>query len=250
MGHSIEGKVIVITGAGSGIGRATALVFAREKAKVVISDIDPVSGEKTSSLVREVGGQSVFVQADVSRAAEVERLINEAVRAYGRIDFAHNNAGIFPRGSTTECSEESWDKTIDINLKGVWLCMKYEIPIMIKQGGGVIVNTSSIAGVTAGRGRVAYTASKHGVIGLTKAAAMEYARSNIRVNAICPGVIHTPMASDFVSDPAVTKEVLLQYPLGRFGTTEEVAETVLWLCSGAATYITGQAICIDGGRTI
>ncbi len=240
-----DGKVALVTGAGSGIGRATALAFARDSARVVVSDISDEGGEETVRLIQAAGGEATFVHADVSRADEVQALIDEVVRSRGRLDYAHNNAGVLGAMSyTADCTEEDWDRTIAINLKGVWLCMRSEIPQMLSQGGGAIVNTSSAAGLVAFQGLPAYVASKHGVAGLTKAAALDYARDGIRVNAVCPGFIDTPLIEGIASGDL--RRIL---PIGRLGTPEEVAEAVVWLCSDAASYVTGHTMVIDGALT-
>jgi NAD(P)-dependent dehydrogenase (short-subunit alcohol dehydrogenase family) len=245
----LDGKVALVTGAGSGIGRATALTFAREGAKVVVADIIAEGGEETVRMVKAAGGEALFVKTDVSKAAEVEALITKVVQTYGRLDCAFNNAGI--EGvfvSTAECSEENWDRTLAINLKGVWLCMKYEIPQMLKQGGGAIVNTASVAGLVGFAGLPAYVASKHGVAGLTKTAALEYAKAGIRVNAVCPGGISTPMTERlFKAQPQMAEAVAALEPVGRMGKPEEIAEAVVWLCSDAASFVTGHAMAVDGG---
>jgi NAD(P)-dependent dehydrogenase (short-subunit alcohol dehydrogenase family) len=249
MSGCVAGKVALVTGGGSGIGRASALALAREGAKVVISDIVVAGGEETVRMVKTAGGEATFVQADVSKPADVEALVNKVVEVYGRLDCAFNNAGIEGQlQQTVECSEENWDRTIAINLKGVWLCMKYEIPVMLKQGGGAIVNTASVAGLVGFRGLPAYVASKHGVVGLTKTAALEYAKSGIRVNAVCPGVIHTPMVERlFREQPQWGEAVQALEPVARMGKPEEVAEAVVWLCSDAASFVTGLAMAVDGG---
>ena len=240
-----EGKVALVTGAGSGIGRASALAFARERAHVVVSDVSDEGGEETVRLIQGAGGEATFVHADVSRAGEVQALIDEVVRSLGRLDYAHNNAGILGKlSATADCTEEDWDRTIAINLKGVWLCMRSEIPQMLSQGGGAIVNTSSAAGLVAFRGLPAYVASKHGVAGLTKAAALDYARDGIRVNAVCPGFIDTPLVEGIGSG-----DFRRLLPLGRLGTPEEVAQAVVWLCSEGASYVTGHTMVVDGAMT-
>ncbi len=249
MAGRLEGKVALVTGGGSGIGRASALTFAREGAKVVVADVVVNGGEETVGMIKKAGGDAIFVKADVSKATEVEALINQAVETYGRLDCAYNNAGIEGvTASTTECSEENWERVISINLKGVWLCLKHEIPQMLKQGGGAIVNTSSVMGLVAGQGLPAYVASKHGVAGLTKTAALEYAKAGIRVNAVCPGAIRTPMVERFLNkDPQLEAQLTAQEPVGRMAAPEEVAEAVVWLCSDAASFVTGHTMSVDGG---
>ncbi|GIV88056.1 MAG: short chain dehydrogenase [Chloroflexus sp.] len=244
------GKVALVTGAASGIGRASALAFAREGAKVVVADVNVAGGEETVALCRAANTDAIFVRCDVSQSNEVEQLIAQAVDTFGRIDFAHNNAGIEGVQATlVDYPEEVWDRVIDINLKGVWLCMKYEIRQMLQQGGGAIVNTSSVAGLSGSRGVSAYVASKHGIVGITKAAALEYARSGIRVNAICPGTIHTAMIDRFTQgDPEVLAQFAEGEPIGRLGSPEEVANAVVWLCSEKASFITGATLPVDGGR--
>ena len=245
----LDGKVALITGAGSGIGRASALAFAREGAKVAAADIVVEGGEETVRMVKEAGGEAFFIKVDVSNAADVEAMVNAVVDTYGRIDCAYNNAGIEGRlASTDEYPEDMFDKVIDINLTGVWLCMKYELPHMLKQGGGAIVNTASGAGLIGVAGMSAYVASKHGVVGLTKTAALEYAKSGIRVNAVCPGVIQTPMMERITADqPQLGEAVVAAEPVGRAGKPEEIAESVVWLSSDAASFVTGHAMSVDGG---
>ena len=245
----LDGKVALITGAGSGIGRASALVFAREGAKVALADIVVEGGEETVRMVKEAAGEAFFIKADVSNAADVEAMVNTVVETYGRIDCAYNNAGIEGQlASTDEYAEDMFDKVIGINLTGVWLCMKYELPHMLKQGSGAIVNTASGAGLIGVAGMSAYVASKHGVVGLTKTAALEYAKSGIRVNAVCPGLIQTPMVERITNGhPQLGEALVAAEPIGRTGRPEEIAESVVWLCSDAASFVTGHAMSVDGG---
>jgi NAD(P)-dependent dehydrogenase (short-subunit alcohol dehydrogenase family) len=249
MYSGFHGKVALVTGAGSGMGRAAAQIFAREGAQVVVADIDPAGGEETVRLLREAGGEASFVRCDVSRAAEVEAMVRHAVERFGRLDCAFNHAGISAgSGGTTGLTEEEWDLVIDVNLKGVWLCMKYEIPPMLAQGGGAIVNTASVAGFIGQPRNPNYAASKHGVLGLTKSAALEHARNGIRVNAVCPGPIRTPMLERGIArSPDLEQALVAGQPNGRLGTAEEVAEAAVWLCSDAASNITGHPLVIDGG---
>jgi NAD(P)-dependent dehydrogenase (short-subunit alcohol dehydrogenase family) len=249
MTPELEGRVGLVTGGTSGIGRDTALLFAKAGVKVVVAGRREVEGNETVQLVRAAGGEGVFVKTDVSKAAEVDALIQKAVEKFGRLDIAFNNAGI--EGvwvPITRQSEDDWDQTIAINLKGVWLCLKYEIRQMLKQGGGgAIVNMASIAGLAGSAGAGAYSASKHGVMGLTKTAALENARSGIRINAVCPGVIETSMAERLFGAPKVHQYVLGCHPIGRFGRPAEIAEAVLWMCSDRASFMTGQSLVLDGG---
>ena len=249
MTKELEGRVGLVTGGTSGIGRETAALFAKAGAKVVVAGRRATEGEETVELIRAAGGDGVFVKTDVSKASEVEALVQKAVEKFGRLDVAFNNAGI--EGiwvPIVRQSEEDWDRTIDINLKGVWLCLKYEIRQMLKQGsGGAIVNMASITGLAGAAGAAAYSASKHGVMGLTKTAALENARSGIRVNAVCPGVIETPMAKRIFGAPKVHKYVLSCHPIGRFGGPAEIAEAVVWMCSDRASFMTGQSLVLDGG---
>ena len=249
MAGRLDGKVALVTGAGSGIGRASALTCAREGAKVMVADIVVEGGEETVQLVQNAGGEASFIKVDVSKAADVEAMINKVVETYGRIDCAHNNAGIEGQlASTDEYSEEMFSRVIAINLTGVWLCMKYEIPHMLKQGSGAIVNTASGAGLVGVAGMSAYVASKHGVVGLTKTAALEYAKSGIRVNAVCPGLIQTPMVERLTNaQPQLGEALVAAEPIGRTGRPEEIAESVVWLCSDAASFVTGHAMSVDGG---
>ena len=249
MPRRLDSKVALVTGGASGIGRATALTFAREGAKLVIADMNEEGGQQTVHLITEKGGEAIFVKTDVSKAVEVQALISKAVETYGRLDCAHNNAGIAGgvRALSADYPEERWHQVIAVNLTGVWLCTKYELAQMRSQGSGAIVNTASAAGLVGGRGMSAYVASKHGVVGLTKTAALEYAQQGIRVNCVCPGVIQTPMTKRGLNDPELRARLIASEPMGRVGTPEEVAEAVVWLCSDAASFVTGHTMTIDGG---
>lgn len=250
MTHQLVGSVALVTGGAAGIGKAAALAFAREGAKVVIADLKVDEGSAVAHAIEESGGKAIFVNADVSRADDVQELIKETVAAFGRLDCAFNNAGIEGRLATTsECTEENFDRVIAVNLRGVWLCLRHEIQQMLRQGGGgTIVNMSSVAGLVGFPNLPAYVASKHGVVGLTKSAALEYAKSGIRVNAICPGVIHTDMVDRVTGrDPAVEQQFVDLEPMGRMGTPEEIAAGAVWLCSPAASFVTGHAMAVDGG---
>jgi NAD(P)-dependent dehydrogenase (short-subunit alcohol dehydrogenase family) len=248
MTGQLNGKVALVTGGSAGMGRASALLFAREGAKVVVADVAVDGGEETMQMIKDAGGQAIFVKADTSKATEVEALIRKALETYGRLDCAHNNAGI--EGivtATADYPEEVWDRVIAINLKGIWLCMKYEIPQMLQQGKGAIVNTSSVFGTNGAAYYSAYSASKHGVAGLTKTSALEYAQSGIRINAVCPGVIHTPMIDRTIGgNPEIEAQLVATEPIGRMGEPEEVAEAVVWLCSDAASFVTGHLMAVDG----
>jgi len=249
MAGKFEGKVSLVTGGSSGIGRAAALAFSREGASVLIADVLTDKGEETVRDIRKGHGKATFVKANVSDASEVENLIKKTVETYGRMDFAFNNAGIEgAMAPTANCTEENWDRIISINLKGVWLCMKYEIPVMLKQGSGAIVNMASVAGLVGFQGLPAYCASKGGVLQLTRTAALEYVKSGIRVNAVCPGVIRTSMVERLLSgQPAAEAGFVAMEPIGRMGKPEEVAEAVVWLCSDAASFVTGHPLVVDGG---
>jgi NAD(P)-dependent dehydrogenase (short-subunit alcohol dehydrogenase family) len=250
---SFEGKVALVTGAASGIGRATALAFAREGASVVVADVSEQGNEETARMIAERGGRALAVRCDVTRAEDVKAALDKTIEAFGRLDVAFNNAGVEPRRlvPTAEVEEEEWDRIINIDLRGVFLCMKHEIPRMLQQGGGAIVNTSSGAGVIGIKGNPAYTAAKHGVIGLTRAAALDYAAQNIRINAVCPGYIDTPMMARFTGGtPEGRAKVISEEPIGRMAQPEEIAATVVWMCSGAASFMVGHALVVDGGQTV
>jgi NAD(P)-dependent dehydrogenase (short-subunit alcohol dehydrogenase family) len=240
MASNLKGKVALVTGGGSGIGKATAMAFAREGAKVAIADYVPEGGERTAKEIVAAGGEAIFIHADVAVGNQVEAMVNKIVQTWGRLDCAHNNAGIEGRmANVAECTEENFDRVIAINLKGVWLCMKHEIPQMLKHGGGTIVNTASVAGLVGFRGLVAYNAS------------LEYAQQGIRVNAVCPGVIRTPMVARMLDastlETYTEKDLEAAEPVGRMGKPEEIAEAVVWLCSDASSFVTGLPMAVDGG---
>jgi NAD(P)-dependent dehydrogenase (short-subunit alcohol dehydrogenase family) len=247
-----EGKAAIVTGGSFGIGRAAAIAFAKRGAKVAVVDWVEDKENETIKLIKNAGGIAEFIKCDVSGTAQVKDMVEKVIEKFGRIDYAFNNAGIEGLSANThECTEENWDKTIGINLKGVWLCMKYEIPQMLKNNNkGVIVNCASVAGLIGFAGLPAYVATKHGVIGLTQTAALEYAKQGIRVNAVCPGVIRTAMIDRITGkDKVVEKKFTDMEPIGRMGNPEEVAEAVVWLCSDAASFVTGIAMPVDGGFT-
>ena len=248
---ALTGKVALITGSGSGIGRQAALIFAREGASVVVSDVNVSGGEETVALIKQAGGEATFVRCDVAKGPEVEKLVKQAVATYGKLDVAFNNAGVEgdTRATTITCTEENFDLNINVNLKGVWWCMKYEIEQFLRQGSpGAIVNTSSLAGLVGVRRGNAYVAAKHGVIGLTKSAALEFAKQNIRVNAVCPGAIETPMLNRIVGGSEKGYEMMRRMePVGRLGQPSEIAEAAAWLCSDRASFVTGLSMSVDGG---
>lgn len=246
---SLNEKVAIVTGGSSGIGRATAIAFAQAGAKVVVAARRISQGEETVRLAKNAGSDAVFVQTDVTKATEVENLVNKTLDTYGRLDFACNNAGSGKSIPLTQRSEEGWDMEIDTNLKSVWLCLKYQIPAMLKTGGGAIVNMASMGGAVIGVPNVSsYNAAKGGVLGLTRSAAMEFAGQGIRINAISPGVIATDILSTFAEE--VIQKMIDSIPLKRAGESEEIASAVVWLCSQGASYITGQNLVIDGGFTV
>ena len=249
MGGLVEGKVALVTGAGSGIGRGSALVFAREGAKVAVADVNAESGAETVRLIRAAGGVAEFIRCDVASDDEVAAAIRRVVELWGRLDCAHNNAGITTTGGPLhEITLEEWNRTLAVNLSGVFHCMRHEIPVMLKQGGGAIVNTSSGAGVVAAKGLAHYCATKHGILGLTKTAAQELARTAVRVNAVCPGVVETPTLLAYMErSPEIAKQINNSTARGVMGKPEEIGETVVWLCSDRASYVNGEAMLVDGG---
>ena len=247
--NGIRDSVAIVTGASSGIGRAAAMRFAAEGASVVAADVDTAGGEDTVDTIHEDGGEATFVETDVSDRGDVEAMVATAVERYGGLDFAFNNAGIEGHNdSLVDQSDDDWERVVDINLKGVFLGLQAEIPAMIEDGGGAIVNTSSIAGVVGFQGVSPYVASKHGVIGLTKTAALEYGRDGVRVNAISPGVIETPMVERAsTANPEMIEGVSEATPMGRIGEPEEIGDAAVWLCSADASFVTGETLVIDGG---
>ena len=246
----MDQRVVIVTGGSAGIGRASALAFARRGAHVVIADVDVERGESVAAEVRAIGPESLFVSTDVTSPDDVAGLVELCVARFGRLDYAHNNAGIqTPSEFTAGCTIDDWNRTLEVNLTGVFLCMRVEIPQMLASGGGAIVNTSSAGGLKGFPGASAYVASKHGVIGLTKSAALEYATSGIRVNAVCPGVIETELVSRVTADdPRLAEQLLAVEPVGRLGAPDEIADAVVWLCSDQASFVTGHALVVDGGQ--
>jgi len=247
METSFKNKVVIVTGSAFGIGRATALAFSKKGAKIAL--VDWSEDTETLTQIKQAGGEAIFIKCDVSKKEDVKAMVEKTVATFGTIDCAFNNAGIEGASAlTADCTEDNWDKTLNVNLKGIWLCMKYQIPEMLKTGKGAIVNCSSVAGLVGFAGLPAYVASKHGVIGLTKTTALEYAKQGIRVNAVCPGVIQTAMMDRLTGKK---KEVEAQFiglePMNRMGEAEEIANTVVWMCSDEASFITGHAMAVDGG---
>ena len=251
MTQGFEGKVALVTGAATGIGRQTALALAAAGASVVLADIAKAAGEESAHAVEAAGGRAMFVAGDIALNDDVARIVKTAVDAHGRLDCAFNNAGIAPRGAPiVEMAEADWDRTIAINLKGVWLCLKHECAQMLAQGGGTIVNTASIMGVVSGPGLSAYSASKTGVVGLTKSVAIDYARAGIRVNAVCPGGIGNTAITSHPDNQRDMEQLAQMTPMGQLGQPQDIADTVLWLLSPQSGFVTWQAIVVDGGFTL
>ena len=251
MNESFDGKVALVTGAGSGMGLATAKAFAEAGASVVLADINEEAVRAAAEQLNAGGRKALAVRCDVTDEAQVASMIEQTVSTFGRLDAAFNNAGVISRPTeTTDISDDEWERVMAINLRGVWYCMKYELRQMLRQGGGAIVNCSSMGGLVGAPGLSAYAASKHGVIGLTRSVALEYAARGIRVNAVCPGMINTPMAQVLSGgDASFLAALVKEEPIGRFGEPQEIADAVLWLCSPASSFVIGHALAVDGGIT-
>ncbi|WP_020652464.1 SDR family oxidoreductase [Massilia niastensis] len=251
VGKPFAGKVVLVTGAASGIGRAIALAFGRSGASVVVADTSIEGGHATAAMIVESGGKALFVQSNVTRAADVEALVEKTVNYYGRLDYAVNNAAVEEEGQPlADAEDDQFDRIMGVNVKGVWLCMKYQLRQMLKQGSGAIVNMASVSGLVAAPNRAIYGASKHAVVGLTKSAAAEYARDGIRVNALCPSAVRTPMLARMVErDPGTEKRLESAQPMGRVAEPVEIANAALWLCSDQASYVNGHELVVDGGFT-
>lgn len=252
MAGLVEGKIALVTGAASGIGKATAMVLGREGARVVVSDINRDGGRETASKLKEAGGEAIFIEADVADEEDVKKLIDKTVEKWGRLDCAVNNAGIDgDTALTADCTRENWDRVIGINLTGVFLGMKYQIPQMLKQGKGAIVNIASTMGIVAHQNVPAYVASKHGVVGLTKSTALGYVRENIRVNAVCPGNTRTAILDHVMRErPEIYESLMAATPIDRLAEPEEIGNAVVWLCSDFASFVTGHAMVVDGCYSI
>lgn len=248
---SFAGKIVLVTGAAGGIGRAAALAFGHAGASVVVADTSVDGGHATAARIVEAGGKALFVQANVARAKDVEALVDKTVATYGRLDCAFNNAGIEEEHlPLADAEEDLFDRIMGVNVKGTWLCMKYEIRQMLRQGGGVIVNTASIAGLVGSPNQAIYAASKHAVVGMTKSAAAEYGQQGIRINSVCPGMINTAMlARALAREPQRETALRSRHPAGRFGEASEIANAALWLCSDQASFVTGHQLAVDGGLT-
>ena len=245
---SLIGKVVIVTGGSSGIGKATAIAFAREGAKVVVASRREKEGQETVKQVQSAGSEGFFIKTDVSKETDVSAMVEKTIATYGHLDYAFNNAGIEQIPTPlVEQTEETFDQVMDINVKGVWLCMKHQIPQMLVSGGGAIVNMSSIAGIIGAPGLPIYVASKHAVLGLTKSVALEYAKEGIRINAVCPGMIETDLLDRVFANQEVKERLIAMHPIGRVGKPEEIAEAVVWLCSDKASFVTGQSLPLDGG---
>ena len=247
--YGMNGKVALVTGAGGGIGRATALAFAHSGASVLVSDVNATGGAETVTMIEAAGGKALFQACDVSQGDQVKAMVAKAVEAFGRLDYAFNNAGINNMGAN-EYDDDVWAKSLGVNLTGVMLCMREESEVMMAQGGGAIVNTSSINGLVGNPAQPGYTATKHGVVGLTRHGALRWAKAGIRVNAVCPGVIETPMTAPLTANEEMRKRLDSMTPMGRMGQADEIANAVVWLCSDAASFVTGHPLVIDGGATV
>lgn len=245
-------KVVLITGSSSGIGRGAALTFAAQGAKVVLASRSQDANQELLDEIKKNGGSAIFVKTDITKTEDIANMVKRTISEYGKLDIAVNNAGVegTPDVKTADYDEQVWDQVIDINLKGVWLSMKYEIPELLKEGGGVIINISSLAGLQGGGAGIGYHASKFGVVGMTKATALEYAKDNLRVNAVCPAVIETPMAERAFDTDEKRNLAIDFHPVGRFGTVDEVVSTICWLASDEASFITGSAVAVDGGANL